>query len=180
MPEAIENYISRLRVAEIRRQAFAAWGVFGLVAALWIAAILIAPIAENNQFYGVSHPIYRFFSFICHQMSERSFHIENHQFAVCARCFGIYCGLFFGAAIYPLLRGIENTEPFPRVWLFAAMIPMGIDWSLGFFGIWANTHFSRFTTGAILGTACGLFIIPAIIELFQLLMRRVNEKKPSV
>ena len=82
--------------------------------------------------------------------------------------------------IYPLIRRIEETEPFPRFWLFAAMIPMGIDWSLGFFEVWENTHLSRFLTGAILGAACGLFIVPALVELFQLLSSRRQGKKLSV
>ena len=67
----------------------------------------------------------------------------------------------------PLLRRIEDIEPFPRFWLFLAMIPIGIDWSLGVFGIWENTHLSRFLTGLILGAACGLFIVPALVEIFR-------------
>ena len=89
----------------------------------------------------------------------------------------VYFGLFFGFLIYPLIRRIEETEPFPRFWLFLAMIPMGVDWSLGFFEIWENTHLSRFVTGAILGTACGLFIVPALVELLQLLVSRRQGKK---
>jgi hypothetical protein len=30
-------------------------------------------------------------------------------------------------------------------------MPLAIDWALGFFGFWSNTHVSRFTTGALLG-----------------------------
>ncbi|MDQ2747829.1 MAG: DUF2085 domain-containing protein [Acidobacteriota bacterium] len=180
MPKSIENYVPQNLVVSMRRQAFVVWSVFAFVSFAWLFVIVITPVAEENQLFAVSKPIYKFFGFICHQIAARSFYVDAHPLAVCARCFGVYCGLFFGVLIYPLLRQIEETEPFPRVWLFLAMIPMGVDWSLGFFGIWANTHWSRFTTGAILGAACGLFIVPALIELFQYLTSRRQGKKLSV
>ncbi len=179
LPEAIENYIPQNFAVKMRRQAFVVWSVFGLLVFAWLFAIVLAPVAEANELTGVSKPIYKFFSFICHQMPERSPHIDEHAFAVCSRCFGVYFGLFFGFLIYPLIRRIEETEPFPRFWLFLAMIPMGVDWSLGFFEIWENTHFSRFLTGAILGTTCGLFIVPALVELFQFLTSKRQGKKLS-
>jgi hypothetical protein len=46
---------------------------------------------------------------------------------------------------------------------------MGVDWSLGFFEIWENTALSRFLTGLILGVACAIFIVPALVELLRLL-----------
>jgi uncharacterized membrane protein len=180
MPDSIENYVSQNFAVKMRRQAFLVWSVFGLLIFGWIFSIVIAPVAEANNWEGVSYPIYKFFSFICHQIPDRSIQIHEHAFAVCSRCFGVYFGLFFGFMIYPLMRRIEETEPFPRFWLFAAMIPMGVDWSLGFFEIWENTHLSRFLTGAILGAACGIFIVPALIELFQLLSSKRQGKKLSV
>jgi uncharacterized membrane protein len=56
---------------------------------------------------------------------------------------------------------------------------MAIDWSLGFFGIWENTHFSRFLTGLIVGIACAVFIIPASVEIAQLLSNRKKEQRVS-
>lgn len=180
MPDSIENYIPQNLAGRMRRQAFIVWGVFGLIIFAWIFTIVLAPVAAANGLTGVSQPVYRFFSYICHQISDRSFHVEEHSLAVCSRCFGVYCGLLFGFLVYPLTRRIEETEPFPRFWLFLAMIPMGVDWSLGFFEIWANTHWSRFTTGAILGMTCGLFIVPALVELFQLRTSKRQGKKLSV
>ncbi len=180
MPDSIENYVSQNFAVKMRRQAFLVWSIFGLLIFGWIFSIALAPFAEANGSMSVSQPIYKFFSFICHQIPDRSIHLHEHAFAVCSRCFGVYFGLFFGFMIYPLIRRIEVTEPFPRFWLFAAMIPMGVDWSLGFFEIWENTHFSRFVTGAILGSVCGIFIVPALVELFQLLSSRRHGKKLSV
>ena len=164
----------------MRRQAFFVWGVFAFLVAVWNFLIVLAPLAEDNNLLSLSNPLYKFFSYLCHQMAERSFQIHEHALAVCSRCFGVYCGLFFGFVIYPFLRPIDETEPLPRFWLFLAMFPMAVDWSLGFFEIWENTHWSRFTTGAILGAACAIFIIPALIEIFRNLAGRRKVKRLSV
>lgn len=169
MPEAIENYQPLGMGEKFRKQAWKVWIISALVVFLWTFLIILAPIAETNAISQISAPIYKFFSYLCHQQSERSFHIHEHQFAVCARCFGVYFGLFFGFIIYPLIRKVEEIEPLPRFWLFLALIPIGVDWTLGILGIWENTHWSRFATGMILGIACAVFIVPSLVELFRLL-----------
>ena len=179
MPAPIENYVPQIAAAKMRRQAFCVWSGFALSAAAWIFLIVLAPFTEANNLTSVSNPVYKFFSFICHQIPARSIHFHEHVLAVCSRCFGVYLGLFFGFVGYPFLRRIEETEPLPRFWLFLAMIPMVVDWLLGFFEIWENTHLSRFLTGAILGTACAIFIIPALVEIFQLLSFKRQVKRLS-
>lgn len=177
MKLTVENYISRKIAGEMRKKAMMAWTVGFSIVFVWVFVILLAPFAAANNLTSVSNPIYSFFSYLCHQLPERSFHLENHSFAVCARCFGVYFGLLAGFIGYPLFRAIEETEPLPRVWLFLSLVPITIDWSLGVFGIWENTHLSRFITGMILGVACAVFIIPAIVELAQLLSRKTAVKK---
>ncbi len=179
MPVSIENYISQATGRKMRRRAILVWSIFALIAAIWVFLILLAPFAEANDLKSVSNSVYNFFGFLCHQDPARSFHLEAHAFAVCSRCFGVYLGLLFGFILYPFLRPVEETNPLPRFWLFLALIPMIIDWSLGFFGVWKNTHFSRFLTGLIVGTACAVFIIPALVEMAQLLSNRKKEKRVS-
>jgi uncharacterized membrane protein len=179
MPSPIENYVPQISVENLRRKAFFVWGTFAFLIAFWVFLIVIAPIAEANDLTGVSTPIYKFCSFICHQIPARSYFIENQPFAVCARCLGIYFGLFLGFVLYPFLRPIEKTEALPHFWLFLAMIPMALDWSLGFFEIWENTHLSRFLTGLIMGAACAVFIVPALVEIFRLLPKQRQVKRLS-
>jgi uncharacterized membrane protein len=179
MPEAIENYVPQNAVPQLRRRAFFVWSAFSSLVAVWVFLIALAPIAEANNLSGISSPIYNFFSYLCHQNSARSFHLNEHAFAVCSRCFGVYFGLLFGFIGYPILRSIEETDPLPRVWLFAALIPMAIDWLLGVFKIWENTHLSRFLTGTILGAACAVFIIPAIVEVSHNLSSKRKVKRLS-
>ena len=148
-----------------------------VVVTVWVLLTLAAPLAKAIGFVAISAPLYHFFSYICHQIPERSFHIEGESFGVCSRCFGVYFGLVFGFAIYPLWRNITEIEPLPRFWLFLSLIPIGIDWSLTVFGIWENTHFSRFITGLILGVACATYIVPAIVEITRnLTQRKINRR----
>jgi len=130
-----------------------------------MSLILGAPLAMDagHPFWGLT--IYRAFSNVCHQIPERSFFIAGHQFAVCARCTGLYAGFTVATLFYPLLRSLRQTEAPPRKWLFLAAAPLAIDFALGYFGIWENTHSSRFATGALLGAVSVLYIMPGLMDL---------------
>lgn len=165
MTEPAENYVPTGTSSHFRSQAFRVWGVTLAVVFLWVFAIGLAPVALENGWISLSLRLYTFFSYICHQISDRSLHFDGHPLAVCSRCFGVYFGLFAGIAVYPLWRRIDEVEPLARFWLFLSLIPIAIDWSLTIFGIWENTHLSRFITGLILGVACATFIVPALVEI---------------
>jgi uncharacterized membrane protein len=145
------------------------WIVTAAIVTAWLAAIVAAPLLATSN---LSSSIYAFFSYICHQISDRSLHLAGHQMAVCSRCFGVYFGLLAGILFYPLWRSIEEIDPIPRFWLFLSLIPISVDWSLTVFGIWENTHLSRFLTGAILGAACATYIVPALVEIVRNLSAR--------
>ncbi len=162
----------------MRKQAYRVWFIGLTVVFIWASLIVAAPLAKAYGMASFSTPLYHFFHYICHQIPERSFHVAGEQFGVCSRCFGVYFGLFFGFAIYPLWRNIADIEPLPRFWLFLSLIPIGIDWSLTVFGIWENTHLSRFVTGLILGVACSTFIVPAIVEITRNLTHRSRPSAP--
>jgi uncharacterized membrane protein len=174
-----QQYISLTLHPKLRAQAVRVWLVGCAVTLGWVLLIIAPAIAKANGLTGASSPLYSFFSLMCHQMPERSFHIEGEKFGVCSRCFGVYFGLFFGFVIYPLWRRIEETEPISRIWLFLSLVPIGIDWFLGVSGIWENTYTSRFVTGLILGVACATFIVPAIVEITRNLTFRSRIKKAA-
>jgi len=88
-----------------------------------------------------------------------------HKFAVCARCTGLYVGFALATLFYPLVRSLRRTEAPPRKWLFVAAAPLAIDFSLTFFGIWENTHSSRFITGALLGAVAVFYVMPGLVDL---------------
>lgn len=164
MPESAQNYISSELHNHFRKLAGKTWATTLSVASAWIMLIVAPPFLRTAGVESAAASIYTIFSYACHQLPERSFHIFEHQFAVCSRCFGVYFGLLAGIAVYPIWRSIDEIEPLPRIWLILSIIPIGVDWSLTVFGIWENTHLSRFLTGAILGLACATFIVPALVE----------------
>ncbi len=177
MTDPAESYTPRDMRQQFRRQAAKVWIVTTVVVTAWVLAILIAP-ALAGQGSGAASSIYSFFSYICHQIPERSLTITGFPMAVCSRCFGVYGGLVIGTLIYPLWRPVDETEPVSRFWLFLSLVPITIDWSLTVFGVWENTHVSRFVTGMILGIACATFIVPAVVEIVRNLAarRHVNHK----
>lgn len=172
MTEIPDNYVPQSARRVMRKQAVRVWAIGLIVVSIWALLIVIAPVAKTLGLAAVSSPLYHFFSFICHQMSDRSFYVAGEQFAVCSRCFGVYFGLLSGFAVYPLWRPIDGIDPLPRFWLFLSLIPIAIDWSLTAFGIWENTQASRFITGLILGIACATFIVPALVEITRNLSNR--------
>lgn len=165
MLESNPTYISGEIRKRFKGQAVRVWAIGSTVVLVWVGLIVAAPVLRANAIESVATPLYGFFSYICHQMPERSIHLLEHQLGVCSRCFGVYFGLLLGFAVYPLWRRVEDIDALPRIWLFLSMIPIGIDWSLTIFGIWENTHLSRFLTGGILGFACATYIVPAIVEI---------------
>ena len=172
MPAPAENYTSIETRLRFERQAANAWAGCLAAAFVWMSLIVAAPVLRAQGSEQLAGPIYHFFSYACHQIPERSLYFLGNPFAVCARCFGVYFGLLAGILVYPLWRTRSNIEPLPRIWLFLALIPIGVDWSLGVLGIWDNTHLSRFITGSILGFACSTFIVPGVVEITRNLTNR--------
>lgn len=167
-----EEYISIEQSAFFSRQAWRAWAATLAVTLIWLLLIILPAVAKSHGHNEIADPLYKFFSYICHQIDSRSFHYGDAQFGVCSRCFGVYFGLVTGTVIYPVWRSVADVGAPPRIWLFLSLIPITIDWSLTAFGIWENTQASRFITGLILGAACATFIIPAVVEIRRNLTRR--------
>jgi len=141
------------------------WFVSTATVVALVSLIVIAPLAAAGGHNGVAFAIYRAFGTLCHQIPERSYFIDGHKLAVCSRCTGIYAGFAFTLLIYPLLRSLRNTATPPRSLLILAALPLAIDFSLTFFGIWENTHTSRLLTGLLLGSVAVFYVMPGIVEL---------------
>lgn len=170
-----DQYIPLNVVSRLKRSAWKAWAMGLTLVCAWLVLILVPPAAKSVGVTSISAPLYHFFSFLCHQIPERSFYLAGEPFGVCSRCFGVYFGLALGFAIYPLWRPIAETEPLPKFWLFLSLIPITVDWSLTIFHLWENTHLSRFLTGTLLGVACATYIVPAAVEIARnMTYRRAN------
>ena len=141
------------------------WAISVTLAIAILGAIIGAPLIQSSGHPAFASRIYRAFSFVCHQIPDRSFHLAGYKFAVCSRCTGIYSGLALATLSYPLVRSFRRTATPHLVWLFLALAPLAIDWSLGYFSIWQNNHVSRFATGALFGATAVFYILPGLIDL---------------
>jgi uncharacterized membrane protein len=151
--------------------AYFVWIAIAMFGVLVIAAVIAAPLAQASSHLAFSSAIYKAFSYLCHQIPERSFHLAGEQFAVCSRCTGLYAGFTLAVLAYPLFRSLRSTDTPRIIWLFASALPLAIDFSLTYFGVWQNNHFTRFTTGALFGAVAAIFVLPGAIELVSQLSR---------
>jgi uncharacterized membrane protein len=175
------NVVIRESAEETLPTAWVVWAFVVLVAFGLVGLILAAPISQAGGHTGLASAIYSTFSFVCHQIPERSFHLAGHKFGVCSRCTGLYSGFAVAALIYPLVRSLKRTDTPGLFWLFLAAVPLAIDFSLGYFNIWHNNHLSRFMTGALLSSVAVFYIIPGLIELSSGLARRFRTREsPSL
>jgi uncharacterized membrane protein len=158
------------------RRAIAVWAGTCLIALAILGLIVGAPLAQAYGHPAFAAPIYKTFSFVCHQIPERSFHLAGHQFGVCSRCTGLYAGFAVAALVYPLARSLERTDTPARVWLILATLPLAIDFALGYFSIWPNTHLSRFLTGALLSSVAVFYIMPGLIDLSSAIALRFGRE----
>lgn len=147
------------------RIAVTIWTLSALGVLLFLALIALAPLAFALGYPGVGATIFHAFSFICHQIPERSFGLSSYPLAVCARCTGIYAGFAIGVIAYPALMSLRRVQAPDRKWLFLSCVPLALDIGLHFAGIWENTQASRLLTGALLGAVAAFFVLPGFLEL---------------
>lgn len=165
---SVQSYLPQFASREwSERRAVVTWLLVVSGAFAWMGLLASAPVlwARGHEFFaGV---VYQSFGVVCHQLPARSFYLDGHPLAVCARCFGIYSGFTLCALLYPLVRPLRRTQPPARLWLAAGALPTMIDFLLGYTGIWTNTHLSRFVTGALLGATAVFYILPGLVDIGQ-------------
>jgi uncharacterized membrane protein len=162
MYTAANQYIPQL---ETNRRPLIVW-IFMAAGSLAVIAIIVgAPFAMAGGHMQIAAAIYQTFSHLCHQLPERSYFVDGHPFAVCARCTGIYAGFALATVFYPLVRSLRQTEAPRRQWLFLAAAPLAIDFLFEFSGVGHNTHSSRLLTGALLGAVAVFYVMPGLLEL---------------
>lgn len=171
MYASTDEYIPQCVPQGAPRRALLVWGALCFISLLFVGLPFAAPWLLAHGYIQSAGLIYRAFGFLCHQIPERSFHIEGHALGVCARCTGIYAGFATSVLFYPLFRSLKRADAPARIWLLLACVPIAVDFALGYFGIWANTHFSRFITGAIFGATCALFVVPGFLDLSKAMQK---------
>ena len=147
------------------------WIIVAIFTLAFVSLVVIAPIARARGYDFSSLLIYEAFGRVCHQNLARSFFVEGHPFAVCARCTGIYFGFAGGVLLYPLVRSLNRVDSPARQWLIAALALTALDFALDFFGLWENTHLTRLVTGALLGAVGAFYVVPGLVDLSRMIFR---------
>lgn len=92
----------------------------------------------------------------CHQIAERSPHVDGIPLAVCHRCFGVYVGLFLGPWMMLITRSWHSNMP--GVIIGLSLVPLTVDWGLEVIGWVSNTPASRVMTGGLFGVVAGVLV----------------------
>ena len=103
-------------------------------------------------------------SAVCHQMAERSFIFDGMQMPLCARCTGIYTGVFFAFCFFFLKKRMDAGKTFslPQAILTGlAILPVGIDGVGSYLGFWESSQFMRVLTGSMVGAIVPGFLLLA-------------------
>jgi uncharacterized membrane protein len=125
---------------------------FAVLAISWVVLLVAAPVAALGA--PLSAAAYALGALLCHQRAERSFHIDSAQLPVCARCFGIYAGAVLGL----LLRGVHPSAADLRAVLVAAAIPTLVTWGSEVAGLWSASNLARFLSALPLGAAVAVTV----------------------
>jgi uncharacterized membrane protein len=138
---------------------------FVLIATLFWCLLIILPtliggMGESGKI--ISGLDYKFFNHVCHQYDQRSLHIGEYKFAVCARCTGIYYGFLLGLIVLPYVKTREFKN-FKVVFLIIAL-PMVVDVLLDTLGIHSSNLFTRAMTGLLFGIPSAVLLFPSLRE----------------
>ena len=132
------------------------WLYAGVLAAL--AALVLFSL--GGGFWGGEaagrHWTQNLFQGICHQIPDRSFHLNDIPMAVNSRCFGIFTGLLAAWAAIPFMLRILSDNPWPARILLVAVMFQILDYSGNLIELWENTNSSRFVLGFLLGVPASL------------------------
>ena len=140
------------------------------LALLWCILFMSVPfLTEGNpSARKLAAVISLFFSPVCHQTAERSFHLAGHPLAVCIRCASIYVGFLLGVVLYPLIRNWNDITLPPKKVLLIGLLPSALE--IGIFRLLLNVPdpFFRAFSGLILGAVVSLYAIPGLFSAFQI------------
>ena len=100
------------------------------------------------------------FRMMCHGFAPRCLELWNVPMPICARCTGLYAGLFLGLLVFCALR-IAHERAL-RLAMVAAATPMAIDGLTQLTGLRESVNPLRIATGLVAGFAFGLWVLSAI------------------
>lgn len=119
-----------------------------LVPILWLSGV---PLFQNIARFG-----WQFGASIC-SYTDKSFTIGGLKMMVCARCFGVACGLLFTGGLYFYTPSLKKRLPQNRLYLAALIgalfVPWLLDSGLERLQLWVTDYWLMVPTGMLGGAA---------------------------
>lgn len=126
----------------------------------WLALLAIAAALPPDSV--VARGLFRFASYVCHQQPDRSFHWTGSQWAVCARCLGLYAAAPAGALAALIARALPADRTRNFLLLCIAGLPTFVAWAGEHLLGWPVTNAVRFLAALPLGTAVAFIIVSTV------------------
>jgi len=158
----IGKFRKRIMGSSARTSLIPARILFSVVWSLLCLSVLAAPFLSARACEPAATFLYFFFSPVCHQIPERSFHLGGHTWAVCHRCAGIYFGLLLAAVMGNPFIGRRPANR--RRWVLAAGTLLLLDAFLPYTGLWHSTALSRFLSGLPFGYVASSLLVLGVTE----------------
>jgi uncharacterized membrane protein len=159
----IRTFLKRNFGMDFSRRFAMIYGLIGAGTLLWCIAFIASPrLIETGGLHSlIAVGLRYFYSFVCHQNPERSFHVLGHSLAVCARCTGIYFGALTGVIVFPFIAEKLNAQSPWEKWLLLAVGVNALEFILSSLNL-ISSLILRAGAGALLGfwiASCALFAI---------------------
>ena len=120
---------------------------------LWNAGLLLAPIlkgSENPLLKNLALWLYRLYDPVCHQLPERSWHIDATPLPTCIRCTVFY---FSGLLITIYYFFKQSITLFSLKYYILLGTPTILDFTIELSGLYHDIAFIRFFTAILLSFA---------------------------
>ena len=131
---------------------------------LWVAAILLAPVAIASRQGGLSlgaAGVYTAGAQVCHQRPARCFWIRGRPMPVCARCTGLYAGAAVaGPLALFLAAGLSSRRA--RFTAAVAALPTLVTWGIEFAGLAHPSNSVRAIAAVPLGFVVAWLVISTL------------------
>ena len=142
--------------------------LLALASVFWLALLVITPYAPAS----LAALMYAAGAVICHQISERSFHLAGFQIPVCARCIGIYAGAVLAAVVHVAGSSARESSRWrilspraARAVFVAGAVPTLVTVALEWAGVWQGSNIVRAIAGLALGVGGALVVMSAMATL---------------
>ncbi len=138
--------------------------MFFIIITFWMILIFSQPIAKYFEPIIITFPFSQIiFSNVCHQQPEKLINIGKYSTFVCARCTGIYSGVFFTSF---LILVISKFKQLDTKYLVISFLPMLVDVFSVNIGIYSYSKTIALITGLILGSSVFYYFYKVISSQF--------------